>query len=422
MLRSLAGIPRVLSLTWAPLLAWYLAGSLVRASILALAAPIGPQSPLAALLLVPVAVLARLVSYTGMFLVLRRALPGYRAASGGDVAFRSLREAVSDFIRVLLAAIGPFFTLYALIGLLQQDLSDYARASFRYSFLSDNPNPLQVGDGPLVLVVVVVAFSARMLLTVLAPRLPGWVAIPQIYLEATWVFVALTGIGSLFGAAQAWIANRQVVHWWDTARDFLAGLWGPIRVAIDSLGWLTPVAVQVALLPLAWLLIASIVYLRSLQDAPDETFEIPGGIGERLQATALRVPALVRRYRYLVTGAWEEVGRPLVFAVRLILRGGLLHLAVFLAGYGLLFAAGQWFYRGIYSAVGAHDRSFWYIADPVLSLIVQAIVEPLRVVLLAVAFDYCLDRWRERRQSGNPKPSTTVFAPPIVSSTVGRSS
>src|SRR6187402_2033552 len=161
MLRSLGGIPRILAATWPALLAWYLAGSLVRASIIALAAPIGPESPLAALLLVPIAVLARLVSYIGMFLALRRALPGYRAASGGDVAFGSFREAASDFFRVLLSAIGPFFTLYALIGLLNEDLHDYAQASFRYSFLSDNPNPLKVGDGPLVLIVVVVAFTAR---------------------------------------------------------------------------------------------------------------------------------------------------------------------------------------------------------------------------------------------------------------------
>lgn len=405
MLRSLGGIPRILAATWPALLAWYLAGSLVRASVIALAAPIGPESPLAALLLVPIAVLARLVSYIGMFLVLRRALPGYRAASGGEVTFSSLREAVADFFRVLLSTIGPFFTLYALIGLLQDDLSEYAQASLRYSFLSDNPNPLNVGDGPLVLIVVVVAFTARMLLTVFAHKLPGWVAVPQIYLEATWVFVALTGIGALFGAAQKWIADRQIVHWWNSAGDFLTGLWSPIKAAIDGVGWLTPVAVQVVLLPLAWILIASIIYLRSLANVAEDELPVPKGLSEKVKARIERLPRIIREYRHLVTGAWDEVWRPLVFSSRVILGAGVVNLVVFVCAYGLLWALGRWALRGVYMLVGAHDVGFWFIADASLSLAISAILEPIRVALLAVAFDFSLARWRERRmQRREPLP------------------
>ena len=405
MLRSLGGLPRVLAQCWPALLAWYLAGSLVRASIIALAAPIGPESPLAALLLVPIAVLARLVSYIGMFLALRRALPGYRAASGGDVAFSSMREAGADFIRVLLTAIGPFFTLYALIGLLGEDLSDYAQASFRYSFLSDNPNPLNVGDGPLVLIVVVVAFLARMLLTVFAHKLPGWVAVPQIYLEATWVFVALTGIGALFGAAQRWIADREVVHWWNAAGDFITGLWAPIKLAIDGLGWLTPVAAQVVLLPLAWIMIASIIYLRSLANVAEDELPVPKGLSDRVRARIERLPRIIRDYRHLVTGAWDEVWRPLVFSGRVILGAGVVNLIVFVCSYGLLFALGRWALRGIYVLVGGHDMPFWFIADASLSLAVSAVLEPIRVALLAVAFDFSFDRWRQRRmQRREPLP------------------
>lgn len=415
MLRSLGGIPRILGSTWAPLLAWYLAGSLVRASIIALAAPIGPESPLAALLLVPIAVLARLVSYIGMFLVLRRALPGYREAAGGDVAFSSLREAVADFIRVLLSAIGPFFTLYAIIGLLSEDLSDYAQASIRYSLFSDNPNPLKVGDGPLVLVVVIVAFTARMLLTVFANRLPGWVAVPQIYLEATWVFVALTGIGALFGAAQNWIADRQVVHWWDSTRDAIVGLWDPIRVALDGLGWFTPVALQVVLLPLAWILIASIIYLRSLSNVVEDALPVPRGLGEQVRSRVERLPRVFREYRHLVTGTWDEVGRPALFSGRIILGAGAVNLLTFVCTYGLLFAAGQWALRGIYTLVGAHDLAYWFIADASISLVVSAVIEPIRVTILATAFDFALKRWRDRRMSQQePLPELPLPGMPQV--------
>ena len=397
MLKSLAGIPCLLAQTWPAMLAWYLAGSLVRASIIALAAPIGPHSALAALLLVPIAVLARLISYIGMFLVLRRVLPGYRAAAEGDVEFRSLRETVTDFVRVLLATIGPFFALYGIIGLLGQDLSDYAQASFRYSFLTDNPNPLQVGDGPLVLIVVVVAFAARWLLTIFAHRLPGWVAVPQVYLEANWVFVALTGIGALFGGAQAWIANRQIMHWGSAARDFVVGLWDPIRLFVDGIGWITPVLVQVVLLPLAWILIASIIYLRSLANIVEDPLPVSKRISERVQSRIEQLPRVVREYRHIVTGARDEVWRPLAFSGRVILAAGAVNLITFVCTYGLLFAAGQWALRGIYTLVGAHEIAYWFIADAFFSLVVSAIVEPIRVAVLASAFDFALKRWRDRR-------------------------
>lgn len=393
MLRALGGIGRILAQTWPALLAWYLAGSLVRASVIALAAPIGPESPLAALLLVPIAVLARLVSYIGMFLVLRRALPGYRVAAAGDLEFHSLKDSFADFTRVLQVSIGPFFTLYAVIGLLNEDLLAYGQAAFRYSFGSEN-GVIDVGDGPLALTVVVVAFTARMLLTIFAKRLPNWLAVPQIYLEATWVFVALTAIGSLFGPIQEWIERRQVVVWWENAREFLIGLWEPIRLAIEGIDWLTPVALQVVLLPLAWILIASIIYLRSLANVVEDAIPVPKRLTERVS----RVPKVVREYAHIVTGAWQEVGLPVVFSARVILGAGLRNVAIFLCAYGLLFAAGQWVYRGLYSAVGARDYVFWLnYADPVLSLLISSVLEPIRVVLLAAAFDFCLARWRERR-------------------------
>jgi hypothetical protein len=403
MLRSLGGIGRILAQTWPALLAWYLGGNVIRASVIAFAAPIGPENPVAALLLVPIVVLARLVSYIGMFFVLRRELPGYRAAASGEVSFHTFRDTVNEFVRVLLVSIGPFFTLYAVIGLLSEDLSAYARAAFRYS-LGAPSNGVFVGASALSLTIVIVAFAGRMLLKILAPKLPNWVGVVEIYLEATWIFVALTAVSSLFGDVQQWINNRQIVVWFSSARDYLTGLWDPIRLAIDGLDWLTPVALQVILLPLAWLLIASIIYIRALANIAEDDVPVPRVLSERMQRMADRVPQIIRRNAHLVTGTWNDVGRPLVFSSRVILRAGLVNLAIFLTAYGLLYAGGQWLTRGAYTAVGAHTMAYWYIADPVLSVLLSAIIEPVRVVLLAVAFDYCLQRWTERRMPRHEVP------------------
>ena len=406
MVRSFGGIGRILAQTWPALLAWYLAGAVVRASVIALAAPIGPDNPLGALLLVPIAVLAQLVSYIGMFLVLRRALPGYRSQARGDVEFGGFRETVSEFVGVLLATIGPFFTLYAVIGLLSQDLSDYARAAFRYA-MDDPGRGFVVGASPLAFAVVVVAFVLRLLLKVLGRRLPRWVAIIEIYLEATWVFVALTAINSLFGPLTKWINNRQVVQWWEGAREYLSSLWAPIRFAFESIDWATPVALQLLILPLAWLLVAGIIYLRALGTV-DEAAPLPERLTRRVGG--LRIAPGLLRYRHLITGTWDEVGKPIVASARMVIGAGIRNLAIFLAAYGLLFAAGQWALRGIYTLVGAHDLAFWWIADAGISGFLAAVVEPIRILLLAAAFDYCLRRWAERRALVPEAPSP-VSAP-----------
>ena len=171
MLRSLGGIGHVLATTWPALLAWYLGGVLVRVTVIAIAAPIGSESALVALLIVPIAALARLVSYVGMFLAVRRGMRTYREIAAGDIQFTSLRDAASEFLRVLLASIIPFFTLYAVLGLLAEDLSDYAQAAFRESFQGVG-TILNVGDGPLVATVIGVALGARILLKIFGSRLP----------------------------------------------------------------------------------------------------------------------------------------------------------------------------------------------------------------------------------------------------------
>jgi hypothetical protein len=89
-----------------------------------------------------------------------------------------------------------------------------------------------------------------------------------------------------------------------------------------------------------------------------------------------------------------------VFSGRLILRSGLGNLGIFLVVYALLFALTQWANRWIFLAVGAHDISFWLVANDVLGLVISSVSEPVRVALLAAALGYCLERWAAGRMPG----------------------
>ena len=411
MLASLARLPRILAMTWPALLAWYLAGQALRLGIIAFAAPIAPESPIAAMLLVPLAVLARLVSYVGMFLVLRRAMTGYREISSGDVSFTSFRDAAREFLTVLAAAIGPFFTLYAIIGLLWEDLSDYAQASFPFAFGDeDHPRPLDAGDSPVVLVVIVSALVLRLALRILGPKLPSWTNVVGIYLDATWVFLAFATIRTAFAGVLEWIQARQVVHWISDAQAWLVSVWEPIKVAIEGIGWVIPVGAQVILLPMAWLLVAGIVYVRAIGNI-ETGISLPT-LPARFARSVPGIPSRLRQWRHILVGGWEDVARPVVLSGRMIRRGTVLDLAIFVSAYGVLWAASQWFARGIYTLIGAHNTSIWWDIDPVVSASISLVTEPLRVVLLAAAFDYYLRRWSRSTGGAQSVKSNLMSSPP----------
>jgi hypothetical protein len=390
---------RILARNAPLLLAWFLAGEFVRAAVLQIAAPLGPtQSPLLALLLVPLAVLARLISYIGMFLVVRPSLPVFTRLAGGRPRIGTLREAAADFVQLLLAGIVPFFALYGLIGGVDADLDAYQQAAFRYSF-NQQHDFFNVADNPVLLIaVIVIAFVLRQVLRRLGERLPRWTTIASIYLEATWVFVAFAGITALFGSAVAWVEDRQVVAWILDARAALRGLWTGFRVAIDGIEGATPIAVELVLLPLAWLLIAGIILTRSLAEVEGERI-VPRRVEVRARVGLARLPRPVRAQLALLQGDWEETFKPVAVTGRMMLRAGIPNLALFVAGYAVLFAAGQWLSRGLVVAIGAHDERFWLTWLPVVSLGVAAVVEPVRIALLSAAFDAVLGRRMQRGQS-----------------------
>src|SRR6478735_2581941 len=116
MLDTLQTAGRILAGTWPRLLAWYLAGWLARYLIIELAGTIGVNSTLGAFLVLPLAALARLVSFIAMFLTMRDAMPNYSSLTGAQRP---------QFMSSVLAAILPFFLFYAAWGFLKDDVVAY---------------------------------------------------------------------------------------------------------------------------------------------------------------------------------------------------------------------------------------------------------------------------------------------------------
>ncbi|PRY68574.1 hypothetical protein B0I08_104277 [Glaciihabitans tibetensis] len=403
---------RLVAARWPVLLAWYLAGWLARYLLIELAATFGATSALAGLLIMPLAILARLASYIAMFLTLREAMPAFtdlrskgedavdRAAAPEDTALPDPRGRVQD---IFLVTIVPFFAFYAAWQLLADDTIQYAQSALsKVNVFDDRPGgrPLELELNVASISVIVIAYAGRYLLKRYASRLPRWTNLVAVYLESVWVYLTLFLISTYTKDLQGWVASRTATQTFDEFVASIAAAFAPLGVAMGGLEWAVAQAGGLLLFPIAWLTLAGIVYGRALAKpkvAFPTTHRYYTGARSRIQA----VPQGVRR-RAKDIGA-DFVGRwtPLANALVLIWKAGVLPMGLFVLAHTVLESATTWLLFAGVRIIGPHDLvSWWMHFDGMLLFAVNVILEPLQICLIAAAYDFCLRRLEERREDG----------------------
>ncbi|QEO14297.1 hypothetical protein FLP10_07605 [Agromyces intestinalis] len=390
---------RLLAATWPQLLAWYLAGTLARYLMIQLAGFVGASTALGGLLLMPIAILARLVAFVAMLLVLRGGMRrlGTLAPVPADPA-----AARRSFADAVLAGILPFFAFYAAWGYLREDMAAYLARGLEVqsgriiesALTGETVDTAATLDNlvfePITVALIVVAYAGRWALKRYRERLPRWLAVVSVYLEAVWVFLSVTLVSQVLGWVSAWIETRQAIVWigdaraWVDARLEVVGwLWGGVE-------WLLGEAGGIVLLPVAWLTIAGVVYGQAVAaQAP----RLGGAVVERARDRYSRVPEAVRKRLGDLWSDFASRFTPIGRAIVLMWRAG----PVLIGGYVLLYTVVLWLEGALTFAVtrvvGPHDvQAFWLIADTALLLLPVVLVEPIRVALVASAYDATLAR------------------------------
>jgi hypothetical protein len=416
---------RLAAARWPVLLAWYLAGWLGRYLLIELAATFGTTSALAGLLIMPLAILARLASYIGMFLTLRPAMPAFTDLRnrGEDAIDRTTAQAATATAApaatkpsariqdIFLISIVPFFAFYAAWQLLADDTVQYAQSALTKVNPFDETQtglPLQLELGVASISAIVVAYAGRYLLKRFAARLPRWTNLIAVYLEAVWVYLTLFLISNYTGQVQGWIASRRATHLFDEFTATVSGFFAPIAWVWNGIEWAIGQAGGLVLFPLAWLTLAGIVYGRALatpkvQFRPQHRFYT--GASERIKA----VPsAVLRRAKDLGAGF---VGRwtPLTNALLMIWRAGLVPMGLFVLAFTVLEAATIWLMFAGVRIIGPHDLGSWWMPfDSMLAFAVNVLVEPIQICLIAAAYDFCLRRLDERRDDAIASDATAT--------------
>lgn len=413
MLSVLSRAGRLWLAHWPALLAWLLGGTLVHFLVLKLAAFVGARNAVGGILLLPVAALALLIAYVAMFLVLRDGMPGL----GRLVSLPADRAARRDaFLNGVLGGILPFVAFYAAWGFIRADVIAYTNDAFEWQFIWSLRAAVDGGDfatdgtiddlgiNPLTIGLLAIAFVGRWAYKRYGERVPraygsrrvfGFIAV---YLEALWVYLAAYLITDLVGLVTDWVATRQGTVWLGDLRAGLTGWLTPLGVLWDAVGWLLGEAGGIILLPLAWLTIAGVIYGQAVKATA------PRLSGTRFARVRERFGSIPARVRRRLSDFWESLVvsrfRPIGAAIVLMWRAG----PVLIGGYILLFTLVefglQWLMVGVARAFGPHEYlGFWVPMSLAIVMAVTVLVEPVRMAVIAAAYDATVVRLTEAEGS-----------------------
>lgn len=379
--------------TYGPLLvACYLAGMLLHHLFIQLAGFVGAWAEELGTLLLPLAVLARLLALVAMLVVLRDGLAHVGALPDSG------RSPARRFTDAMLAGILPFVAFYAARGYLADDVTSYfhrlieVRADIVFTQTAEGQDaggsaaPQVLGVSVAAIAIIVAAYGLRWLWGRYRERLPAWFALGAVYLETLWIYLSVTIVTRGFEVFRAWIDSRQAMAWLGELRASLTGWLAPVGATWDTLALLIGEAAKVTVAPLAWLAIVGVIYGRSVQLA-EPRIAVPQAasrIDERYQhlpeQVRSRLGDLWRDFASRFTPIWRAV----------------LHMRtagpVFIGGYILAFTAVLFLEGalrvGVFRVLGPHDiNSFWLLADSLILLIIPLVIEPIRMALVASSYD-----------------------------------
>ena len=410
---------RLVAARWPVLLAWYLAGWLGRYLVIEVAATLGATNALLGLLVMPIAILARLASFIGMFLVLRESMPAFSELkeSGLDDVDRTTQRSsrATQVYDIFLVSILPFFAFYAAWQFLGEDTLAYTVSALeKINFFDPNHRSggavldLQLNWASIT--AIILAFAGRYLIKRYQAKLPKWTPIVAVYLEAVWVYLSVLLVSTYLGEVNSWVSSRAAVEWAASVRAGITGVFAPVGWIWGGIEWAIAETGGLVLLPLSWLALAGIVYGRALAAKP-VTFRPRGRYVDSARTRFAALPtAVTRRFTDIgsdFAGRWRPLGNALV----LIWRAGVLPMGVFVLAYTVLEAATSWGFLAGVQLIGAHDfNEWWRNFDQILGFGIDAIVEPLRICLIAAGYDFCLRKLEERREAAAATPADSAEA------------
>ena len=404
MLTLLASTWRVLAGHWPALVAWYLAGYLLHFGLIQLAGWVGAYTATGGILLLPLAVLARLVAFVAMFLVVRDGLRELQAIAPVPQAAAGRRE---TFLNTLLASILPFFAVYAAWGMLQDDVIAYdfralqVRSDISWQAIANQAEAPTGGVGSnltldaITGVLIIVAFAGRWAWKKWPRKLPAPFSVAAVYLEAVWVLLSIIVIKDALEALNAWVDTRVGIQWALDVREWVSAQLVPVAWVWDGLEWFIGQLAGLVVEPLAWLAIAGVIYGQAIAA---EKPKLDIALYRRARTHVDKVPTLLRRMLGQLGAEFTSRFSPIVDAIVLMWRAGPVLIGTYVLLYTVVLAGDTTLEYVITRIIGPQSRvDFWLPVNDAMVLVVALIIEPIRISIVAGAYDTSLGALRRHR-------------------------
>lgn len=259
---------------------------------------------------------------------------------------------------------------------------------------------------------LVILLVLRRVLQAVDDRWPSRpVKFAQVWAES--FFVLLTFVVTPFAILEAkeWFKERSFwywsLDWWGGLKDFFENIHVPVPAGIEFLWgffWesLWPLFKLGVGEPLTWLAITTVVFGHRVLSS--------GGVfrGTRLERRLggqvdqgapqrSRFVSLTYKAPDLMLGGLREKFYPALNAFRLLVRVGPVFLGVVCMVYTLWVLGKEWGFVVIQRTIGIHGQYWGLMNMEITGLIRDMIFEPLRIALLAAAFDLCISVGAQRR-------------------------
>jgi hypothetical protein len=420
----------------------YLLGWLGSELTLRVAVIAGDISPWLALVLFAfnfVCVLAAaivILSLPGRELGIRKLLPADE---------REIDDRDTSLSRLVAITLLPFLAMYAAFGQVAEAANRLVtQQRVRYGFLSDQQTVLgdlyDLATRHLSWLVALLAgiYVLRRLLDFVAERTGLRILdLLAVLVESFFMLLVIVGGIRVLQTFQAWMEGRAVMQWLAEIKDAVAGLLAIFaidlpeiltRVASFLSEQIWPVLVDVVAQPMLWLAVAALVFGSRVLSLAE--------LWRKGQAYAARIPGATAFARYREKKAFRRLGPPprgirlaaarfqeaffgdiddkylpALHALRLVFRAGPLFLGSYIFVYTLVIIAQNYIDRGVNWLLGGHEAMFWVRWEPLFALLQDALTEPIRLCLLAVAFRRCLELFAQRAAAQAEQVARPVATP-----------
>ena len=335
---------------------------------------------------------------------------------------REVDDRDTSLTRLIAVTLLPFLGMYAAFGQVQQAANRLVTQQWvRYGFLSDQQTVLgALYDlaskhlGWLIALIVGIYLSRRFLDYVADRTGLRILRLVVVLIESFFMLMVIMGGIRVFQTFQVWLRNRAVLQWLVEIQNAIARLVMINVPEIVSRAWalvtdqIWPLVVDVLAQPLLWLAVAALVFGSRVLSLAE--------LWRKGQPYATRIPGATAFARYREKRAFRRIGPaprgvrlaasrvqeaffgdiddkylPALHSFRLVLRAGPIFLGCYVFMYNLGIIAQNYLERLLHLIVGGHEGQFWVRWEPVFDLVQDAVVEPIRLCLLAVAFRRCLE-------------------------------